>query len=128
MCAYNYYCGYHSFIAQNSQNLPIIYAVLPYGVPSVCSTTLNSPNSDVAADTVASVASHEITEAITDPFPGSTPAWITSAGLEIGDLCAYQYGNNDWKAGTANQMWNGNFYEIQMEYSNHASACVQLGP
>jgi hypothetical protein len=43
-------------------------------------------------------------------------------------LCAYQYGANTWDGGLANQMWNGRFYEIQMEYNNHAGGWTQIGP
>jgi hypothetical protein len=50
-------------------------------------------------------ASHEFTEAITDP---ELNAWFTAQGNEIGDhLCAYDYGLfYNWDGGNANQMWN----------------------
>jgi hypothetical protein len=25
-------------------------------------------------------------------------------------------------------MWNGRFYELQMEFDNHTGSCVQVGP
>ena len=77
------------------------------------------------ADTAATSASHELSEAITDP-EGS--AWYTASGYEIGDLCAYNYGVNTWDSAKANQMWNGRFYELQQEYDNHTGSCVQVGP
>ena len=89
-----------------------------------------SPNNDRAADAAASVASHELTEAITDPLLN---AWW-GAGGEIGDLClnwyspALTFGNNTWDGGKANQMWDGSFFELQTEYDNHTSSCVQVGP
>jgi len=52
------------------------------------------------------VATHELTEAITDPLLN---AWYDAALNEIGDLCAYQYGTNTWDSARANQMWNGHF-------------------
>jgi hypothetical protein len=61
-------------------------------------------------------ASHELTEAVTDP---ELNAWYTSQGNEIGDLCAYNYGTNSWDSAKANQMWNGRFYELQMEFDKH---------
>jgi hypothetical protein len=79
----------------------------------------------VAADTAATAASHELTEAITDPLLN---AWFTSTGEEIGDLCAFNYGVNTWDRGKANQSWNGHFYELQQEYDNHNGSCVQVGP
>jgi hypothetical protein len=137
-CAYlppKGYCAYHNFIPaeKSPQNTPIIYAVVPYGIATDGKTfncvppTASFPNGP-ATDTAVSLASHEISEAITDPFVGSEPAWVSSWGNEIGDLCRWQYGTASWNNGTANQMWNGHFYNIQMEWSNHAGACVQLGP
>jgi hypothetical protein len=77
------------------------------------------------ADAAASIASHELTEATTDPLLN---AWFTSSGYEIGDLCAYNYGTNTWDSGKANQMWGGNFFELQQMYDNHQAGCVQVGP
>jgi hypothetical protein len=122
-CAYTQYCAYHSFIGTPS---PIIYANMPFGNLSVCQVPGQpSPNGDALADAVTSTASHEISEAITDPLLN---AWFTALGNEIGDLCAYNYGTNTWDAGNANQMWNGTFYELQQEFNNHVAACSQVGP
>jgi hypothetical protein len=71
------------------------------------------------------VVSHELTEAITDPLAN---AWYTAQGLEIGDLCGYQYGPNTWDNNMANQMWDGAFYELQQEYNNQTNMCVDVGP
>jgi hypothetical protein len=122
-CAYTDYCAYHSYI---SGATPIIYTNEPYGLTSYCQTPgTPSPNQNPAADTAATAASHEMTEAITDP---ELTAWYTALGNEIGDLCAYNYGTNTWDNGRANQMWFGRYYELQMEYDNHVQACVQGGP
>lgn len=121
-CAYTTYCAYHGYI---SGNTPIIYSNQPYGDLNVCAAGQPSPTGDPVADSVASTASHEVTEAITDPL---LTAWYTSDGYEIGDICAYLYGTASWDSGKANEDWNGHFYELQMEYDNHTGACVQLGP
>jgi hypothetical protein len=122
-CAYTQYCAYHSFIGTSP---PVIYANMPFGNLSVCQVSgTPSPNGNAAADAVTDVASHEITEAITDPLLN---AWFDSSGNEIGDICNFNYGANGWDAGAANQMWNGNFYEVQQEFDNHVGGCVQLGP
>jgi hypothetical protein len=103
--------------------------LLPSSTPTCLSAALAagqpSPNGVAAADAVTDVASHEITEAITDPFLN---AWFDSSANEIGDLCAYNYGTNTWDGGLANEQWNGNFYEVQQQFDNHAGGCVQLGP
>src|ERR1700692_1064734 len=75
---------------------PIIYANMPFGSLSACAAGQPSPNGVAAADAVTDVASHEITEAITDPFLN---AWFDSSANEIGDLCAYNYGTNTWDGG-----------------------------
>lgn len=134
-CAYTYYCAYHSFIGTSPQT---VYANMPYGDPNYCQVSgTPSPNGNPAADTVVTAASHEITEAQTDPL---LDAWYTaSAGYEIGDLCAYDYGYfQSWDGGKANQNWNGHFYELQAEFDNQSYAnsypngagygCSQVGP
>jgi hypothetical protein len=98
---------------------------MPFGNLSACAAGQPSPNGVAAADAVTDVASHEITEAITDPFLN---AWFDSSANEIGDLCAYNYGTNTWDGGLANEQWNGNFYEVQQQFDNHAGGCVRLGP
>ena len=127
------YCGYHSYI--NASGSAIIYANLPYGNPTYCQIPgTPSPNNDPAADSAASVTSHELSEAITDPLIN---AWWEPAGGEIGDKClnysssSQTYGTNTWDlqggAYLANQMWGG-FYELQTEFDNHILGCVQVGP
>jgi hypothetical protein len=122
-CAYTQYCAYHGYFGSGSTE--VIYGNEPYLDKAGC-TISNLPNGDLAADSTANVASHEMTEADTDP---QLNAWWDSAnGEEIGDLCAWGFGTNTWDSGKANQMWNGDFYELQREYDNHQSTCVQVGP
>jgi hypothetical protein len=142
-CAYsapnplNAYCAYHSYFFSGSS--PVIYGNEPYANPNICQVPgTPSPNGDAAADAAATVASHELTEAITDP---ELSAWYDSSGYEIGDKCAWNYGANTWDSGNANQSWweswtnfilfrspQIGYFELQEEYDNHASACVQVGP
>lgn len=123
-CAYTNYCAYHSFFKIGST--PVIYANEPYGNLNNCQLQgAPSPNNDPVADAAATSASHELTEAITDPLLN---AWFTVQGNEIGDLCAYNYGRAGWDSGKANQMWNGHFYLLQQEFNNHTRSCVQVGP
>jgi hypothetical protein len=121
-CAYNQFCAYHGFI-----NTPdkIIYANMPFANLSVCYVGQPSPNGDVLADAETTAATHEATEAITDPLLN---AWFDSSGNEIGDPCNFNFGTPTWDGGLANQMWNGNFYEVQQLVDNHVGACAQVGP
>jgi hypothetical protein len=131
-CAYvgqNGYCAYHG---STPTSPPIIYSNMPFSELSVCQNLGQpSPNGDPVADAETSVATHEITESITDPLVNVNSAWFTARGNEIGDLCNFNYGTNTWTsmvANDANHLWNGRFYEVQQEFDNHASRCVQLGP
>ncbi len=127
-CAFVQYCAYHGFFT-NGSNQTVIYANMPFLNVNGCLVP-HSPNNDIAADSSASVASHELTEAITDP---ELNAWFTAPDnlgneYEIGDLCNFNFGTNGWDSALANQMWNGRFYELQQEWDNHTNGCVQLGP
>ena len=135
-CAYTQYCAYHSYFLIGST--PVIYGNEPYADPAVCQVPgTPSPNADAAADAAATIASHELTEAITDP---ELNAWYAgSLSGEIGDLCAWNYGPNNWDSGKANQSWFESwtllifsspigYFELQQEYDNHTGTCVQLGP
>ena len=126
-CAYSQYCAYHGWFG--SSTTPTIYANQPYADPNFCyspGTGQKDPSGDIASDANVNVASHEITEANTDPELNAW--WDSGNGAEIGDLCAWSFGTNGWDGGLANQMWNGRFYDLQLEYDNHTSTCVQLGP
>lgn len=124
-CANLDYCGYHGYI---NQATPIIYAMLPYGDDKGCGMP-SYPNNLPAAEAAASTASHEIAEMMTDPL---LDAWSSSQGWEIADLCDYISTSdgykNTWYGGKANQMWNGHFYELELNYDNHVKSCVAVGP
>src|SRR5579883_3052887 len=65
-CAYTTYCAYHGYFSSGGNT--VIYANMPYADPSACQLPgAGVPNGDSAADAEASVTSHELTEAITDP-------------------------------------------------------------
>jgi len=125
-CSYTQYCAYHGYFG--STTTPTIYANQPYADPNYCYYTgvQTDPSGDIPSDANVNVTSHEITEANTDPELNAW--WDTANGEEIGDLCAWTFGTNSWDGGLANQMWNGHFYELQLEYDNHTSSCVQVGP
>ena len=134
-CAYTDYCAYHGYFNQGTT--PVIYGNMPYAAAGYCQAG-TSPNGDPAGDAAASVTSHELTEAITDPLLN---AWYSAAGDEIGDLCAWNYGTNTYASATANERWPISYsniflighppitsFELQQEYDNHTAGCVQVGP
>lgn len=125
-CSTNYYCAYHSYFGSAAN--PVIYSDEPFGDPNSCLGSGTEPNASsggVEADPAATAASHEISEAVTDP---ELNAWFDSSGSEIGDICAYNYGTNTWDSGLANQFWGGRYFELQTEYNNHTASCLQAGP
>lgn len=132
-CTYSPYpndwCGYHGSFPSGQYDTAI-YAYVPYHDARCQEKGYSSPNNDPDADTAADAASHELTEAITDPF---LDAWYQDlTGMEIGDLCAYNYGTNSYDGGKANQYYHWwfwwDYFELQMEWDNKAGNCVQAGP
>ena len=102
------FCGYHWFIS--GSNPEIYYAAMPFPNCNGCLGGLSQIQS------LTSVSSHELCEAITDPHPWT--GWNSSQG-EIGDICAWQ---TDVIGG----------YTVQKEWSNNDGMCTigvpALGP
>ncbi|MDH2443020.1 Ig-like domain-containing protein [Amnibacterium sp. CER49] len=126
-CTSNSYCAYHTW--QGSSTAPLIDALMPFALPSFCTTTIQSPNGDSNADIVTSPLSHELNEAASDPLLN---AWYDTSGYENGDECAYIYGTASGTSGAQyNQTINGAHYFLQEEFSNEDYAtnsiagCVQ---
>jgi hypothetical protein len=125
-CVANTHCADHGgFTGTDSQ--PVVYAFIPYAATNGCAgIPVNpSPNGD-DADPAINLISHEMNEAITDPW-GS--GWYAGDPYhEIADLCAWNFGN---PLGTApngqayNEVINGHDYYLQQEWSNDVHACVQ---
>jgi len=114
-CSYVQYCAYHSSFV-NGSGQTVIYGNEPYGDNNACQIAgAPSPNGNPAADTAATAASHELTEAITDPLG---TGWWDSSGYEIGDECAYYYGFAGYLSGKADELWDGHPFFLQTEYSN----------
>lgn len=125
-CAYSNYCAYHGYFSSTLGNGTVIYANHPYTASSATPGGCDSgehPNNDDADPTI-NVISHEHNEAITDP---AGDAWLNSKGNEIGDICAWTFGANLGTIGgqAYNQVINGHYYDLQEEYSNEGSACLQ---
>ncbi len=93
------FCGYHEAVSN------IAYAVVPF--PD-CSGCLGGMQPFASLTTVVS---HEVCEAITDPFANG---WYAASGYEIGDLCAVP----TWQTKTLNG------YTVQKEWSNSSNGCV----
>jgi hypothetical protein len=134
LCSFSYFCAYHSsyFDTTISSHSGIIYSNMPYaqetaGNPVTCDEQ-EYPNSTTSGiDPEINVTSHEHNESITDPFGN---AWWDSnpndsaAGEEIGDMCAWNFGNSYGAAGAQySQTINGDHYLMQTEWDNATNGC-----
>ncbi len=122
-CTTTVFCAYHSNTSTNS----FIYAVEPdaAAVSDQACATGQAPQGH-GADATINTISHEQNEAITDPYG---TAWYSDAAPqfpEIGDLCAYDFGDTVQGPPGAeyNQTINGHNYFLQLEYSNQDGGCV----
>ncbi|HTW06637.1 MAG TPA: fibronectin type III domain-containing protein [Acidimicrobiales bacterium] len=129
-CFPNSDCAYHD----NSRTLilggDVIFAVVPYlgSAGADCSTGFQ-PSGNAVWDDTASVAAHEMIEAITDP---NGDAWHGSGSNdEVADKCAWNFVDpndvlpyyNSSSSGSdpqANEYWGGHYYAIQDEWDNAA--------
>jgi hypothetical protein len=127
------FCGYHSF-SESAQYANLPFPVYQGNTAFTCGNngifgTLESPNGNPDGDVVVNLASHEISEMITDP-DGST-GWFDSSGFEVGDECSFVFGATQGTAGQLfNQTINGLHFLTQEEFSNNDFAitghgCVQ---
>ena len=119
VCSFSTFCAYHGYFNNGGQ--VVTYASMPYAGTnlSACGTQgAASPNNDQDSDAEISITSHEQMETVTDP---QLNAWFDSTGAEIGDKCAYTYGNT--AANGSNITMNGHQYIVQEEFSNAQLGC-----
>lgn len=113
------FCAWHSFATVNGQNVALAYMPNTSGVAGCDPGNLYGVTGSEGLRSLANVASHEFMEAVTDTWPGSgSYAWVDSAKSEIGDKCAWQF------TGPVT-LSNRSRWQLQEEWSNRASGCVQ---
>ena len=95
------FCAYHSDFIHNG--VDVKYSSMPYPGCGGCLGGL------AVVDALTATSSHELSEAITDPVPGT--GWYDDAQGEIGDICAWQFKKIDG-------------YTVQLEWSNEQNQCV----
>jgi hypothetical protein len=132
LCSFSYFCAYHSsyYDSTINPNSQMIYANMPYaaqtnGNPVTCDDG-SYPNGN-PSDPEISITSHEHNESITDPY--GTGWWDSNSsdsasGDEIGDMCAWDFGNLYGPAGAQySQTINGHHYLMQTEWDNSTGGC-----
>jgi hypothetical protein len=123
-CSFSTFCAYHGYFGSGAN--AVLYANMPYAdtVPAACDAGQH-PNAsiDPDADATINVTSHEHNETITDPLLN---AWYDRQGNEIGDKCAWNFGQLSGSAGSEySQTINNDRYFMQQEWSNKNSGCEQ---
>jgi hypothetical protein len=129
------WCAYHGYFFNTDP--AITMAVMPYiGTYRNCSVLVPpivSLNGNLDADNVINATSHEQMESVTDPqITAGKEGWNHGSADEIGDLCAWTFGNY-WalNGGYANEAWGPNgqdLYIVQREWDQATEACVLAGP
>jgi len=98
------YCGWHTHSTIGGTDIKFAFVGNPDRCPSACTEQTTSPNDDAGADGMASIISHELEEAATDP---DLNAWYDRRGQENADKCA-------WTFGTTSTASNGSKYNITL--------------
>ena len=112
------YCAWHSYGTCNGHLIAVGYLPNVTGVRGCVIASLSSNSFSNGGQSMANVAAHELSESITDQF---ISAWYDSSGQEIGDKCAWQFSHPV-------TLSNGIEWQLQEEWSNSNSGCVQSVP
>jgi hypothetical protein len=112
------FCAWHATGTCNGSSIAVAYLPNVTGVSGCGVTSLGSNPFSNGGQSIANVAAHELSESITDQLIN---AWYDSSGQEIGDKCAWQFGS-------AVTLSNGIEWQLQEEWSNSNSGCVQSIP
>ena len=113
------FCAWHSLTTVGSQQIAVAYMPNTNGQAGCDPGNLYGVTGSEGLRSLVNVTSHEYMEAITDALPASsTLAWQDSAGAENGDKCA-------WTFGGPVTLNNGSVWQLQQEWSNAVTGCVQ---
>jgi len=83
------YCGWHTHGTISGSDIKYSFIGNPDRCPSACEQQTTGPNGNAGADGMASIISHELEEAVTDP---DLNAWYDTRGMENADKCAWTFG------------------------------------
>lgn len=115
-CVSGGFCAFHSAAVYTNTSITFAYGVVP-DQSGGCSTGCGS--NAIPVNNLISVSSHELAEAITDPY-SNVLAWYNNVGGEIGDLCNALQTTVTFRNG-ANATTS---YVVQKEWSNCGNSCV----
>lgn len=103
------YCGWHTHATITGTDIKYAFVGNPDRCPSACEAQTSSPNGNAGADGMASIVSHEMEEAVTDP---DLNAWYDTRGRENADKCA-------WTFGPTKTASNGSLYNVTLGSRNY---------
>jgi hypothetical protein len=103
------YCGWHTHGTISGSDIKFAFIGNPDRCPSACAAQSTGPNGNAGADGMASIISHELEEAVTDP---DLNAWYDRQGMENADKCA-------WTFGSLSTASNGSKYNMTLGSRNY---------
>ena len=109
------YCAYHTWGSCGGKPVQAAYMPNITGVTGCDPGNLYGVSGSEGLRALANVTAHELEETITDP---RGTAWYDRQGAEIGDKCA-------WIFKGPVTLSNGSVWQLQEEWSNAATGCVQ---
>ncbi len=99
------YCGWHTNGAINGVDVKYSFVGNANRCLSSCAAQSVGPNGNAGVDGMASVLTHELEEALSDP---DLNAWYDSNGAENADKCAWTFGSGQV------QLPSGAFYNVTL--------------
>lgn len=116
------FCGYHGYYSQGATPIKYSFVGDANKFGASCGVRATSPNSNPAADAMASVVAHELVEAVSDPLLN---AWYDSAGNENADKCAWVYGTTTTLPSGAlyNTFVGANKFLLQQNWIVNGNTC-----
>jgi len=110
------YCGWHTHGTISGTDIKYSFVGNPDRCPSACAAQTSSPNGNTGADGMASIISHELEEAVSDP---DLNAWYDRQGAENADKCAWTFGTTyTANGGLANMKLGTRDFLIQRNWVN----------
>ncbi len=110
------YCGWHTHGTIAGSDIKYSFVGNPDRCPSSCEDQTTGPNGNAGADGMASIISHELEEAVTDP---DLNAWYDNRGYENADKCAWTFGTTYSSGGAlANVHLGSRDFLIQQNWVN----------
>jgi hypothetical protein len=119
------YCGWHTHGTISGQDIKYSFVGNPDQCPTACEAQTIGPNGNAGADGMASVISHELEEAVTDP---DLNAWYDTTGKENADKCAWKFGTTytTSNGALANMKLGARDFLIQQNWLNDAGGLCTL--